>query len=146
MGLSNCALDVALDHLTGQNKMKTLARIQTLAQATREAASHLGLTVYSKSPSPSVTALLTPPGVDSQKLRTHIEKEYNLTLMGGQEQLKGKILRVGHLGYITNEDMFALFDILYNSLRDFSLNAGEGYTLHRENLDSANEVLKKYLQ
>ncbi|MCB0351089.1 MAG: alanine--glyoxylate aminotransferase family protein [Bdellovibrionales bacterium] len=140
------ALDVALDHLTGQNKMKTLARIQTLAQATREAASHLGLTVYSKSPSPSVTALLTPPGVDSQKLRTHIEKEYNLTLMGGQEQLKGKILRVGHLGYITNEDMFALFDILYNSLRDFSLNAGEGYTLHRENLDSANEVLKKYLQ
>lgn len=139
------ALDVALDHLTGLNKMKTLARIQNLAQATREAAIHLGLQVYSKSPSPSVTALLTPAYIDSQKLRDHIEKEYNLTLMGGQDQLKGKILRVGHLGYITNEDMFALFDILYHALKDFAQTAGEKFTLTRTNLDSASEVLKKYL-
>jgi aspartate aminotransferase-like enzyme len=134
------ALDVALDHLTGQNKIKTLERIQSLAKATREATAHLGFEVYSKSPSASVTALKVPAGIDSQKLREHIEKEYNMTLMGGQDQLKGKILRVGHLGYITNDDMTALIEILYAALNDFKLPG-----LTKEKLDSAKTTLKKYL-
>lgn len=134
------ALDVALNFLTGAKKMTTLSRIQSLAQATREAAPYLGFKIYSASPSPSVTALLVPEGLDSQKLRDHIEKEYNLTLMGGQDQLKGKILRVGHLGYITNEDMFALFEILYDALRDL------GQTqLTREALTNAHNTLREYI-
>lgn len=134
------ALDVALKFLTGSKKMATLLRIQNLAQATREAAPHLGFKVYSKSPSPSVTALLAPDGIDSQKLRDYIESEYNLTLMGGQDQLKGKILRVGHLGYITDEDMFALFEILYNALRNFG-----HIHLTRDALDRAYVALREHL-
>ncbi|OFZ18239.1 MAG: hypothetical protein A2Z20_12020 [Bdellovibrionales bacterium RBG_16_40_8] len=139
------ALDVSLKFLSGKNKMETLSRIQSLAQATRSAAVHLHLQVFSKAPSPSVTALTVPDGVDSQKLRDHIEKEYNLTLIGGQDQLKGKILRIGHLGYITDDDMFALFDIIYHALKDFSHASPQLTNMNRENLDAANEELKKYL-
>ncbi len=139
------ALDVALNFLTGAEKMRTLTRIQSLAEATRKAAVHLGLKVYSQSPSPSVTALVVPTGVDSQKLRDHIESEYNLTLMGGQDQLKGKILRVGHLGYITDEDMFELFEILYHALRDFAEEMGGAEHLQRDALDKAHEALRENL-
>jgi aspartate aminotransferase-like enzyme len=139
------ALELALVHLTGANKAKTLLRIETLSRATREAACELGFKIYSKAPSPSVTALLVPDGVDSQKLRDHIEKEYNLTLMGGQDQLKGKILRVGHLGYITNEDMTALIEILFQALNDFAKSENQA-PLPQEKLNVALNVLKKFLK
>lgn len=135
------ALDVALKYLTGTRKMVTLDRIQSLAEATRAAAPKLGLKIYSQAPSPSVTALVVPAGLDSQKLRDHIEKEYNLTLMGGQDQLKGKILRVGHLGYITDEDMFALFDVLYSALRDFNVP-----DLNPSALEDAHQLLREHLR
>ncbi len=113
------ALEVSLELLTGPDKMRTLRRIEKLAKATRAIAEALGLRVYSQAPSASVTALATPLEIDSQKLREHIEKEFNLTLMGGQDKLKGKILRIGHLGYITDDDMMATVEILYHALRDF---------------------------
>lgn len=134
------ALDISLNFLTGDAKKRTLSRIEKLAAATRAAAPALGLAVYSKAPSPSVTALVVPAGLDSQKLRDHIEEKYNMTLMGGQDQLKGKILRIGHLGYITNDDMFALFDILFQALRDFE------YTgLQKNSREEAQAILKKHL-
>ncbi len=134
------ALDVALDFLSGSRKLETLNRIHSLAVATREAAPHLGLHVFSKSPSPSVTALTVPAGLDSQKLRDHLEKEHNITLMGGQDQLKGKILRIGHLGYITNADMQGLFEAVYKSLVSFGQSG-----LKPQNLQSAHAALKKHL-
>ncbi len=134
------ALDVSLNFLTGEAKKRTLSRIEKLAAATRAAAPALGLSVYSKAPSPSVTALVVPEGIDSQKLRDHIEEKYNMTLMGGQDQLKGKILRIGHLGYITNDDMFALFDILYQSLHDFEYGG-----LKKSGREEAQAILKKHL-
>ncbi len=115
------ALEISLQFLTGEQKTQTLARIKKLAKATREMSKPLGLQIYSKFPSASVTALLTPGEIDSQKLREHIEKEYNLTLMGGQDQLKGKILRIGHLGYITDDDMAATTEILYLALKDLGV-------------------------
>jgi len=120
------ALEVALTHLTGTAKHATQTRITGLAQATREAGVRLGFKIFSQAPSPSVTALVVPDGIDGQKLRDHIEQKYNLTLMGGQDQLKGKILRVGHLGYITDDDMRALFEILALALKDL------GYTPPRD--------------
>jgi aspartate aminotransferase-like enzyme len=134
------ALDISLNYLTGDAKKRTLSRIEKLAEATRAAAPALGLSVFSKSPSPSVTALVVPPNIDSQKLRDHIEEKYNLTLMGGQDQLKGKILRIGHLGYITNDDMLALFEILALALRDF------GYAdLKKSAREEAQAIIKKHL-
>jgi aspartate aminotransferase-like enzyme len=36
--------------------------------------------------------------------------------MGGQDRLKGKIIRVGHMGDVRNEDMLALFEALSEKL------------------------------
>ena len=85
-----------------------------LARNTREFGKDVGLGTFSNAPSDSVTALTTP--TDSAKLRDQLEKDDNITVMGGQDQLKGKILRVGHMGDVRDEDMLALFAALATKL------------------------------
>ncbi|HAG90874.1 MAG TPA: aminotransferase, partial [Bdellovibrionales bacterium] len=98
----------------GMDAVKTRCRI--LAETTRLGAEELGLKVFSKNPSSSVTAIELPEGVDGQKLRSWLETEKNITVMGGQDQLKGKVLRIGHMGAIYNDDLLAFFDALMEGL------------------------------
>jgi aspartate aminotransferase-like enzyme len=94
-------------------------RCAGLAKATREAAAQLGVGVLSKSPSPSVTALLLPTHIPGEKLRDWMESNCQITVMGGQDQLKNKILRIGHMGDITDEDQHAFFEALAQGLDRF---------------------------
>ena len=48
-----------------------------------------------------------------------IWKKYNITIMGGQDHLTGKIVRIGHLGDISDEDNMATIFYLGKSLQDF---------------------------
>lgn len=80
-------------------------RIDTLAAATREAAKSLGFQLLATEPSPSLTAIRTPEGLDGAKWRSLLETKYGLVLMGGQDSLKGKIIRIGHMGYISDLDL-----------------------------------------
>lgn len=114
------ALEKVLDFFAKIGLSQMQQRCAALAQGTRRAAATLGINVFSSSPSPSVTALVVPEGVDGAKLRLEIEKSHNITVMGGQDQLAGKILRVGHLGAITDEDMIAFFKALSQSINSLS--------------------------
>ncbi len=115
------ALDWVLGEMTQKGLSQCIARCETLARATREAAAILGLSVYSQSPSNSVTALLCPEDLSSEAVRDRLEAEYNITLMGGQDQLKGKILRIGHLGGISDEDQVETIKLLGKSLLDLKM-------------------------
>lgn len=96
--------EVGLDQVIG--------RCEVLAAITRDFGAHLGLSTYSAHPSASVTALRVPDDTDSATLRDWLESERNITIMGGQDQLKGKIIRIGHMGDVRNDDMIALFGSL----------------------------------
>lgn len=109
-------LHLVLSEMQKRGLNAVIERCQALATATREAGAALGLATFSLAPSSSVTALVTPEGVNSAQTRDWLEKERNITIMGGQDHLKGKILRVGHMGYITNDDMKALIQALAESL------------------------------
>lgn len=91
-------------------------RCRTLQEATEVGCQSLGLKLFSKDPSSSVTAISLPKDVQGEKLRNWLESEKNITVMGGQDQLKGKILRIGHMGAITNEDMIQFFKFLCEGL------------------------------
>lgn len=116
------ALDSVLDGLVDDRLEKAIKRSQLLAQVTRDAGQLLKCPAFSKSPASSVTALMVPEGVDGQALRDLMESKYYVTVMGGQDQLKGKILRIGHLGYITNDDMCATFGVLSLALIELGFN------------------------
>ncbi len=107
-------LHTVLERIERSNPDRMYKRCMMLAQATRAMGEALALKVYSNSPAPSVTALLTPS--DSAQIRDWLEKERGITIMGGQDQLKGKILRIGHMGDVRDEDMLALLEALGEAL------------------------------
>lgn len=134
------ALDVVLQWVEQRGIDFLYKRIGSLAKATRDAGAALGLETFPKSPSPSVTALKVPAGLDGQKIRANIESKYGVTLMGGQDQLKGKILRIGHMGSISNDDMVTAFESIAKAIND-----EKPGTISDSQLTKAIEVLKREL-
>lgn len=93
-------------------------RIDSLAQATREAAGAMGLKVFAKNPSPAVTAICAPEGIDGQAIYKTLWKKYGVTGAGGQGQLKGKAFRIATLGYADKYDVITAISALEFTLRD----------------------------
>ena len=114
------ALDVVLTLIFSKGLPAHFAEIAKRARFVREFAPLVGLQLYSRAPSESLTALLVPPGLDSQKIRTRLEEKHHITIMGGQDQLKGKILRIGHMGYITDDQMIDLMLKLADVLHELA--------------------------
>lgn len=102
------ALDVVLDLIEERGLPALFAEIEKRAQFTRQFGQRMGLKLFSERPSNSLTALLVPAGIDSQKIRQTLEEKHHITIMGGQDQAKGKILRIGHMGHIRPEQMVDL--------------------------------------
>lgn len=114
------ALDVVLSLVEKKGWSALQKRCETLMNATHEFIRLMGLELFSKSPSPSVTAILLPSTIKGEKLRDWIESEKKITVMGGQDQYKDKILRIGHMGDIHDEDMIELFSAIAEALDHFS--------------------------
>lgn len=126
-------LAVVLSHMRAVGLEAIWHKTSCLARATRAAASALGMEVYSRSPSDSLTALVVPEGVKEKDLRAGIRRRYGIELAGGQEQLSGKIVRINHMGYVDGYDMAGLLGALEMELQAcghrFSLGAGVGAAL-----------------
>ncbi|MEK6628982.1 MAG: alanine--glyoxylate aminotransferase family protein [Bdellovibrionota bacterium] len=114
------ALDFILNRIQEIGLKKHFKQLKRRADFTREIAKQLKLSLYSSSPSDSVTALNVPANIDGVKLREHLEKKYFVTIMGGQDQAKGKIIRIGHMGYILDEHLTETMHRLAQALKDFS--------------------------
>jgi aspartate aminotransferase-like enzyme len=115
------ALEVSLRLLLEKSLKNWQEQILRRSHFTNFATFNLRLDLYSQSPSPSLTAIKAPSQVDGVKWRSRLEDKYNLTVMGGQDQLKGLILRIGHMGHITDQDLMAMAQALYFSLDDVNL-------------------------
>jgi len=88
------------------------ARHDRLARATRAGARALGLELVApESPSPAVTGIHLPAGVPG-KVVGYLRDKIGVTFAGGQDQLKGKIVRIAHLGYIGSFDVVTAFAAL----------------------------------
>lgn len=78
----------------------------------------LGLTPYAEVPSPALTAIELPPEIDVAQLRRRLRTQYGVDVAGGQEALKGRIIRIGHLGVIDPLDIVATVGALELALLD----------------------------
>ena len=100
-------LDVALEMIEREGLDDVMARHQLLARATRAGAAAMGLELYGDPDERStvVTAIELPEDIDGGKVPGGLRR-LGITANGGQDHLKGKILRIAHCGY------FGAFDIL----------------------------------
>ncbi|MFQ5477667.1 MAG: pyridoxal-phosphate-dependent aminotransferase family protein [Candidatus Binatia bacterium] len=77
-----------------------------LARATRAGLRALGLSLLApESPSPAATGVWVPEGVDGGALTRHLRDVMGVTVAGGQGRLKGKIVRLAHIGYADTFDV-----------------------------------------
>ena len=91
----------ALAILLDEGLSAVFARHQRLAAATRAAVSAWGLEILCLEPaeySPVLTAILMPPGHNSDRFREIVLDNYNMSLGTGLTKLAGKVFRIGHLG------------------------------------------------
>jgi aspartate aminotransferase-like enzyme len=117
------ALSVSLNMIFERGLENQIGDFQHLARGLRAGGEALGFRNFAKAPSPSVTAFVMPEGVDSEKFRDHLEEKYNLTVMGGQGKLKGKIIRIGTLGAVGPEHVRATLARLELALMDFGVSS-----------------------
>jgi aspartate aminotransferase-like enzyme len=98
-------LDVALGMLLETGLEEAFAQHARLGRAAREGVKAMGLELFSPDDDRSavVTAVNSP--VDSDELLKLLAKEWGVTLAPGQSKLKGKIFRIGHIGW------YDVFDI-----------------------------------
>jgi aspartate aminotransferase-like enzyme len=109
----------ALSMIKAEGIEKIWAETHKRAEAIRAAARALGLVVYSKAPSDSVTAILVPAlaeGKTGDDLAKTMTKDYGVKPAGGQGKLKGKIIRFTTMGYTDSWDILAAVGALECSL------------------------------
>jgi aspartate aminotransferase-like enzyme len=101
------ALDVALDMILKEGMANIFARHARIAKATREGIESLGLPLFAEGShaSNTVTSVAGTDGLDINKMRKILREEHDVVLAGGQRHLDGKIFRIGHLGWVTNDDI-----------------------------------------
>jgi aspartate aminotransferase-like enzyme len=94
-------------------------RHDRLARATRAGVEALGLALFAKAtPSPALTAVVAPPGVDGEKIVAAYSRQHNITIAGGQGEMKGKVFRLGHMGYVAEFDVINALAALEQVLAD----------------------------
>ncbi len=117
----------ALLMIKNEGLQNVFARHDRLARATRAAAAALGLKLLAPdAPSNAATGVFVPEGVDGGKLVKYLRDEMGVTMAGGQDHLKGKVLRVAHLGYVDTFDTITAIASIEMALNKFGFKAEFG--------------------
>jgi len=124
------ALQAALRMMQAEGLESIFARHQRLMRATREAVKALSLPLFGpdEAASPAITAV-APVSVESEQIRAVMKKRFDISLAGGQDDYKGKIFRIGHLGFVSDRDILAAIGALEATLRELgyeSMTPGAG--------------------
>lgn len=122
-------LDEALDMMLEEGLDEIFSRHRLMRDMTREAikALEIPLLTEDRFASPTVTAV-KPEKIGAEKIRKILKEDFNLYVAGGPKYLKGKIFRIGHMGYCTPSDAFeyiAAIEVAFKKAgSDIELGAG----------------------
>ena len=133
------ALDEALKMMKEEGLENIFLRHNKHKLAMSNAVKSLNLKLFAdeKCLSPSITAIKTE-GFDAEEFRNKIKKKFDILLAGGQDHLKGKIFRVGHLGYVNDRDIMTVISTIGNVLLDMG-------TITAQEAGESLEIASRYL-
>jgi aspartate aminotransferase-like enzyme len=119
------ALTESIKLIKARGLENTFKHFERLAKATRTAAQALGLTLFPEESciSNALTTINVPAGIDGGKLVKLMRDTYGITVAGGQgEQLKGKVIRIAHMGYLDEYDVLTGIACLEKCLKELGYN------------------------
>jgi aspartate aminotransferase-like enzyme len=135
-------LRAALEMMQEEGLTRVYARHDRLSRATRAAATALGLNLLApESPSPAATGILMPESVDADKLLDYLRDRMGVTFAEGQDQLRGRAIRIAHVGYMGSFDVLVAIGALEMALKRFELPVKFG-----KGVAAAQEVLMEALE
>ncbi|MFH1777186.1 MAG: alanine--glyoxylate aminotransferase family protein [Candidatus Omnitrophota bacterium] len=122
------ALNEALKIIKTEGLENALLRHKMLARACRRAMNTLNLQIFAKNPADVVTSVKVPEGIDGAKLVKTMREKYGVSIAGGQEELKGKIFRIAHMGYMDKFDLVVAVSCLEIVLSElgYKIEFGQG--------------------
>ena len=113
-------LKKVIDLIKNEGLENIFERNRKFSQAVIKAFESISLEIFNKlSPSEAVTAIKLPESVDGQKLVKFLRENYRISIAGGQEHLKGKIIRISHMGFISKFDLIAGVSAVEMGLKKF---------------------------
>ncbi len=122
------SLDLALDKMLAEGMENVYGRHARIGALTRREVKALGFKLVCKDErfaSNTVTAMYVPEGVQDRALRTMLRTEENVVVAGGQGQLTGKIIRIGHMGYVSEADILDATRALRRTLEKLAATAAQ---------------------
>jgi aspartate aminotransferase-like enzyme len=127
------ALDVALGLLLDEGLEAAFVRHARLGRACREGAKAMGLELFSPDEDRSavVTAIRAPDGVDATRIVAELRERFGITIANGQGELKGKIVRIGHIGWFDVFDITTALAALELALSDAGAEIERGVAVTR---------------
>jgi len=131
----------SLQMMQREGLQNVYARHDRLCRATRAAAKAMGLKLLAPdSPSPAATGIYLPTGIDADAVLEYLRDKMNVTLAEGQDQLKGKAIRIAHIGFMGAFDVITAIAALEMVLRKFGAEIPFG-----KGVAAAQEVLMEAL-
>jgi aspartate aminotransferase-like enzyme len=135
-------LRAALELMRKEGLDRVYARHDRMGRATRAAATALGLKLLApESPSPAATGIWMPDGVNADKLLDYFRDRMQITFAEGQDQLRGKVIRIAHVGYMGAFDVLVAIGALEMGLKKFGVAVKFG-----QGVAAAQQVLMETLE
>ena len=119
------ALEAALEMMQAEGLEKIFARHARHRAAAQAGMQAIGLPLYAAEGygSPAITAV-APEGIDAEAMRKAVKEKFDILLAGGQDHLKGKVFRIGHLGFVCDRDVLTAVAAIEATLQDLGLHKG----------------------
>ena len=111
-------LRVALGRIRAEGIEHVWARHDRMSRACRAGVEALGLELFSARPAEGMTVFRVPDGLTDPAIRGGLADRFGITTIGGQDRLKGQIIRIGHMGYTDEVDVVAALAALEMVLHD----------------------------
>jgi aspartate aminotransferase-like enzyme len=101
------ALRASLKMIKAEGIENVWDRHRRMSEACQAGVKALGLELFSTRPAEGLTAFRVPAGFKDSDIRNGLTKKFGITTVGGQDKLKGQIIRVGHMGYTDELDVIS---------------------------------------
>jgi len=101
------ALRASLKMIKAEGIENVWDRHRRMSEACQAGIKALGLELFSTRPAEGLTAFRVPAGFKDSDIRNGLTKKFGITTVGGQDKLKGQIIRVGHMGYTDELDVIS---------------------------------------
>jgi aspartate aminotransferase-like enzyme len=116
----------ALRRINAEGIENVWERHRRMSEACQAGIKALGLELFSARPAEGLTAFRVPAGLKDGDIRNGLTDRFGITTVGGQDKLKGKIVRVGHMGYMDELDVISGLAALEMVLNDLNYDVEPG--------------------